>query len=405
MTNLTKYFKDANNIDALNARLRSSVAHCLSLKAGGWHFRVSHITVGTYKKGHSINWHSHPYYQLEIPITRNFIFRGADEQTLPLKPSQAILIPWKYAHKWKCLEGGIMLGVSLDLLPTSVSIKQDGWLIKQIEVITNSSIEKYAISLVTSSTKRGHTELQAKAIACHLFLLLNSILKDTLPISKKGNDHDKLAADTRGQETVSRVIQYLMVNLKNELNLTEVAREVNLSPRHLHRLFLKHAGKSMHDYLIEQRLNEARKMLLNKGHHLLIKEIAYETGFRSVACFSNCFKKKYGIPPSGMLKNKIHFKECKQSHVHDHPNEATAPLTSKPDTSPPSPPLSHQPKRELPPHTRHGHIHEQDQGAPPYQIPTEPRNPSVSPGSRGNTAPNQTDVPLHHHNASRKHSS
>ncbi|MEL6256927.1 MAG: helix-turn-helix transcriptional regulator, partial [Bacteroidota bacterium] len=55
-------------------------------------------------------------------------------------------------------------------------------------------------------------------------------------------------------------------------------------------------GCGVHDYIIDYRIKEARKLLEDKD--LSIKEIAYRTGFTSPSYFSTIFKSKMNVSPT-----------------------------------------------------------------------------------------------------------
>ena len=67
-----------------------------------------------------------------------------------------------------------------------------------------------------------------------------------------------------------------------------------LSEDYLSKLFKKHVGKTVRDYIMEQRLEAAKAMLRGKGDQ---KMIAYDLGFCSQTYFITCFRKAYGVTP------------------------------------------------------------------------------------------------------------
>jgi AraC-like DNA-binding protein len=70
----------------------------------------------------------------------------------------------------------------------------------------------------------------------------------------------------------------------------------------LKRGFRQLFGVAMYDYLIEIRMEEARKLLLHSDLH--VSEIAYKIGYSSISNFSTAFKKRYGYSPSAIRKKK-----------------------------------------------------------------------------------------------------
>lgn len=316
-------------VGRINHNLTSALAHCGSLEAKGWSFRCGecHIATGTYARGFGYDWHSHQEYQIEVVLAGTFEFETATKQKILLRRGQAIVIPWKLAHRWKCRKPGAMLGLSLELLPTPESIRKDGWLIDHVETLSHSNIKLRADELMTNALDPARPAFQAKVVACRLFLLLAALMEKLFPNSAEDNFTAAQAANVRGREIVGWVAKYIEEHIGSDIRLSHVAREANLSGRHLHRLFLKHVGKSLHDYLLEHRLEKAREMLLVQGRKALVKEIAFACGFNSLAYFSNSFRKAYGVAPSALLTENVLLKQRYTTILHDSPEENTAPST------------------------------------------------------------------------------
>lgn len=68
-----------------------------------------------------------------------------------------------------------------------------------------------------------------------------------------------------------------------------------ISPRQLRRYFQKRFGRSPQDWLNEQRMISAGKLLADAQS---VKEVAFTLGFKQVSHFSREFKHFYGLPAS-----------------------------------------------------------------------------------------------------------
>ena len=64
-------------------------------------------------------------------------------------------------------------------------------------------------------------------------------------------------------------------------------------------MFKKQYGFSLKEYLINKRLNEALKLLLEGKS---ISDVSYLVGYNNPYNFSNAFKAKYGVSPNKYLK-------------------------------------------------------------------------------------------------------
>lgn len=92
-----------------------------------------------------------------------------------------------------------------------------------------------------------------------------------------------------------RVVEYICAHLGNELGLVELAAIAGLSPHHFGEAFKASSGIPPHRFVIERRVQEARKMLLD-GERAL-GEIAYAVGFSSQAHLTTNFRRVIGITP------------------------------------------------------------------------------------------------------------
>ena len=79
----------------------------------------------------------------------------------------------------------------------------------------------------------------------------------------------------------------------SDLDLEELARELNVSYSWFRHAFVQQTGFSPHQYLVELRLANARTLLVQSS--LKIKEIAVQSGFPDEHYFSRIFKTKAGL--------------------------------------------------------------------------------------------------------------
>ncbi len=99
---------------------------------------------------------------------------------------------------------------------------------------------------------------------------------------------------------VQKVKSYIKAAYMQPIRVEEIARHLNLDRRYLSRLFRKHTGQSIQNYLISVRMKEATNCL-RKG--CSVHEAAGLCGYEDVSCFSRMFKQHYGISPAHWKKN------------------------------------------------------------------------------------------------------
>ena len=105
--------------------------------------------------------------------------------------------------------------------------------------------------------------------------------------------------------------------------MADIASAVNLSPFYFTRLFKRLMMMPPHVYLLNYRLDEAKKMLVYTSEK--IDTIATTTGFTSSSYFVRAFRREMNMTPKTFrhyfsATGKYHFLDkfrAKESHVQD----------------------------------------------------------------------------------------
>lgn len=82
----------------------------------------------------------------------------------------------------------------------------------------------------------------------------------------------------------------------SEMDITSIAQNVGVTPRHLRRLFLHETGETPSEFLQRIRLNEAAFRL--KWADEATEALAHAVGFRSRPAFIRAFQRQFGMPPA-----------------------------------------------------------------------------------------------------------
>jgi len=92
-----------------------------------------------------------------------------------------------------------------------------------------------------------------------------------------------------------RATETLKANLDGQISLSQVARECKLSVSHFVRAFKQTTGQPPYRWLLQQRIDAAKELLLHSG--LPMVEIALKCGFADQACFIRAFRKLLDTTP------------------------------------------------------------------------------------------------------------
>lgn len=98
----------------------------------------------------------------------------------------------------------------------------------------------------------------------------------------------------------SKILKYLNKNLARKITLADIGKLTFFSPVYCDTVFKKDMGASIIEYLLEQRVAEAKKLLIEGVFSP--SEIAAMTGFEDSNYFSRVFKKRTGYTPTQYKK-------------------------------------------------------------------------------------------------------
>ena len=100
---------------------------------------------------------------------------------------------------------------------------------------------------------------------------------------------------TNDTKSFEYIINYIIENFHEQLNLSECAKQLNISYDYFQHKFKSLTGLSPKQFLMQQRLLSAEKMLKQSNYNCT--EISCRCGFSTSAQFSALFKNRYGITP------------------------------------------------------------------------------------------------------------
>jgi AraC family transcriptional regulator len=128
----------------------------------------------------------------------------------------------------------------------------------------------------------------------------------TSPIILPSTAH-KLSA-----KQLQMLFDYIQENLDQGIHLTDLARLSNFSEFHLCRIFKQSTGMSLYQYVLQQRVELAQRLL--QQTELKISEIATRCGFNSHSHLTRHFKKITGISPRFL---RFGEQDCESERKHD----------------------------------------------------------------------------------------
>ena len=212
------------------------------------------------------------YYDLTILISGRLEYK-ANRKNVTLNPGDIIFIPPD------SLRGRADAECPCDYLSLNFTCPEPIELPIYIPgAITNELIIQ--IALCDELNKKFYPNIESTLsplTVCMLNSIKNNLESENLP------------------ETVRKIIDYIHKNLSNKITLRDIGEYTFFSPIYCDTLFKNTIGRSIIDYVIELRIEEAKKLILHDTSSL--SEIAEEVGFSDYNYFARTFKKRCGYTP------------------------------------------------------------------------------------------------------------
>jgi AraC family transcriptional regulator of adaptative response/methylated-DNA-[protein]-cysteine methyltransferase len=100
--------------------------------------------------------------------------------------------------------------------------------------------------------------------------------------------------------TVARGMRLIEEGFLDEASVAQLAEQLGVGPRHLLRLFLRHAGATPSEIAATRRVQKAKRLLDETA--MPLSEIAFAAGFGSLRRFNDAFRATYSRPPSSFRR-------------------------------------------------------------------------------------------------------
>lgn len=233
--------------------------------------------------------HLHSFYEIHFIFSGELSYKCNDE-IITLRENDALIIPPQTPHHCN--------GYSETFLKASLAFMVDSS--KLSHIVNSKKCKKFEISKEIIDSVNFILKQSEKSDFLTPHLISNKILEmlyyvcNSLGISLP----ESLEKDTDPRLLTAK--RYIEHNKDRIISCEDVAKECCLSRKQLSRIFKKHTGMTLTEYLIDSRVKYAKKLVLNKEHS--IKEISFMLGFESESCFVSFFKRHCGVPPGVFRK-------------------------------------------------------------------------------------------------------
>lgn len=258
------------------------------------------------------------YFNLGNPF--ECVWPGAHSGNITFAGNQFTLLYLPNGYKDNCIAGGDHQSVLLNINPALLqhmakffSIEpllqsmehKKPYVFGQLPLCIESPLARELDKLLKAAAT--HSDLADMVLfgACHLVMLecLEQISRVTKEVntSVSGLERQPPPAITEGNENIlHKTKEFLKSNLARKVSLGELADEAGTTVRTLTRLFRKRYGKTVMSWLFDERMKEARQLIVTT--HMSILQIAHKVGYTQQTHFAKAFKTKWGHSPLQIRK-------------------------------------------------------------------------------------------------------
>lgn len=247
----------------------------------------------------SVSIHHHDFYEIYFFISGNvtYLIEGI---AYYLKPGNLVLINSKELHQAiiNSKEGiyeRIVLWISRTLLKKLSNEEMDLSLcfesakkknVLSVDFEQQKNIRFILNKLVSLENYKGTGyELLYKAYMTELMVHINNLAF---------NEDIDLSVDIKKSNLIDGIIEYINNHVEEDITINEIAEQFYLSKFHLSREFKKYTGTTIHRYIVQKKLIEAKELILKE---IPITVVYKQCGFGDYSNFFRAFKNEYGITP------------------------------------------------------------------------------------------------------------
>jgi two-component system response regulator YesN len=108
--------------------------------------------------------------------------------------------------------------------------------------------------------------------------------------------NEKGASEEKQKTQIDYILQYIRSNIESDIRRTDIAEAVHLNPNYVSRLFKNETGKSLKEYIMEEKMELAKELV--RSTNLSISVITMKVGYNNFSYFAQVYKKINGLPPA-----------------------------------------------------------------------------------------------------------
>lgn len=213
------------------------------------------------------------------------LFVSSKGHEITAKKEQIILLDCRYPHTYSCPSTAKFLWFHFNGASSHAYCKQlfhkNGILFADESTV---NLKKYFESILSWSKQIVPNEHQ---ISVNIHAILSGLATSS-------------SNPVQTVSTLSPVIDYIKAHYHEQIELTQLAKQCNMSVSHLIRCFKKFFDGTPHEYLLSFRLRQAKNLLLTTS--ISVEIISEKCGFNSASHFARAFRSNHQMTPTEFRK-------------------------------------------------------------------------------------------------------
>lgn len=275
------------------------------------HFETNTLTShGHTNKQKVFSPHLHNHYEINLFLNGDILF-FIDGHSIRPQPGDLFLINNTQIHGPKVLSGNVYERAILHFSPKladKLSTKETNLLesFSKSREDNNYLIhlsEADRVKFVTLIDHLEKMENQSKYIYGDDILINNMICELLIIINREAQKNPSepfKKKENHLSEITQEIIDYIQVNIKQTITLTNLEVDLNMNKHYLNRTFKKDLDISIYNYVLLNKIALAKELLANNQSP---NEVADFLGFKDYSTFARAFKRVTGLSPKNYMKS------------------------------------------------------------------------------------------------------
>lgn len=257
-----------------------------------------------------VPWHFHPEIEIML-VTSGTGTRFVGDSIESYEPMELIMLGPNLAHVWKSGEAHFKKTRADLASALYIVFKEDSFgnlfsvpeMKQTADLLVRSQrgikFGKQITEKINVLIQKAYTQAGPEQFVSFLHIL--NELAETEDYSYLCSSNYKQKVDASDLHRLDSVLDYLMMNFRNDVKLEDVADIANMSLTAFCRYFKDRTSKTVIQFLNEIRIEHAHKMLTET--HYNVDQISAASGFKNVSNFYQQFQKITGSSPLKFRKD------------------------------------------------------------------------------------------------------